>query len=74
MNVILSFMLVLGVAVGIAGAIGTLYATGLRLWSLGTVDSKGDANLTARIGSVLCFCTCVTIVLFALWLMIPLFH
>ena len=70
----MNFILVLAVAVGVAGTIGTLYATGLRLWSLGAVDAQGNANLTARIGSVLCFCTCITIVLFALWLMIPLFH
>lgn len=68
-----NFVLVLVVAVGVAGSIGTLYATGLRLWSFGAADSKA-VNLTSRIGSVLCFSACVTIVLFALWLMIPLFH
>lgn len=70
----LNFLLVLVVAVGIAGGIGTLYASGLRLWAAGIVDDKGNAHLMPRIGSVICFGACVVIVLFALYLIIPIFH
>lgn len=69
-----SFFAVLVVAVGVAGVIGSLYATGLRLWAQGEVDTSGNAHLMTRLGSVVCFVACVAIVLFALWLMIPLFH
>lgn len=74
MDQAMNFLLVLGVAVAIAGAIGTLYASGLRLWAKGTVDHQGNAQLTPRIGSVICFGACVVIVLFALYLVIPAFH
>lgn len=70
----MNFILVLVTAVTVAGTISSLYAMGLRLWGAGALDSRGDAHLTARVGSVLCFSACVSIVLFALWLMIPLFH
>ena len=52
----------------------TLYATGLRLWAGSGVDGEGNAHLMARLGSVVCFAACIAIVLFALWLMIPMFH
>lgn len=74
MDQALNFLLVLVVAVGIAGGIGTLYASGLRLWAAGIVDDKGNARLMPRIGSVICFGACVVIVLFALYLIIPFFH
>ena len=70
----MNFLIVLTVAVCIAGTISFLYASGLRLWACGAVDSEGNAHLLHRVGSVICFTTCVVIVLFALWLMIPLFH
>ena len=70
----MNFLLVLVVAVAIAGGIGTLYASGLRLWAAGGVDGDGNARLTPRIGSVICFGACVVIVLFALYLIIPFFH
>ncbi len=74
MDVLMNFVVVLAVAIGVAGAIGVLYASGLRLWAAGTLDSTGNAHLGYRIVSVLCFSACVAIVLFALWLMIPVFH
>lgn len=71
---LMNLALVLVVAVGVAATVSTLYATALRLWAVGEVDSRGNANLLARTGSVLCFSACVAIVLFALWLMIPQCH
>lgn len=71
---ITSFVTVLVVAVCVASAISVLYASGLRLWADGGVDAQGNAHLLHRVVSVLCFTACVAIVLFALWLMIPLFH
>ena len=51
------------------------YAVGLNLWARGSVlDSRGNARIMLRAGSVVCFIACVAIVLFALWLMVPLFH
>lgn len=74
MEQVLNFVIVLVVAVAIAGSIGVLYASGLRLWYAGRVDAQGNANLGPRICSVCCFAACVLIILFALWLMIPIFH
>ena len=71
---ITSFVTVLVVAVCVASTISVLYASGLRLWADGRVDAQGNAHLLHRLVSVLCFTACVAIVLFALWLMIPLFH
>lgn len=71
---IVSFVTVLAVAVVVASAISVLYASGLRLWAGGGLDSRGNAHIIHRVCSVLCFVACVAIVLFALWLMIPLFH
>lgn len=71
---IVSFLTVLVTAVVIAGSISSLYAMGLRLWSQSAVDAKGNAHLMTRLGSVICFAACVIIVLYALWLMIPVFH
>lgn len=75
MQEVISFLTVLLVAVGIAGSIGTMYASGLRLWARSTVaEQEGDGYLGSRVASVACFVACVIVVLFALWLMIPLFH
>ena len=70
---LINFETVLAVAVGVACAISVLYASGLRLWAAGDVDAQG-AHLLHRVVSVVCFTACVAIVLFALWLMIPMFH
>lgn len=75
MEEVISFLTVLIVAVVIAGGIGTMYATGLRLWARSTAaEQEGHGFMGARITSVACFVACVVVVLFALWLMIPLFH
>ena len=71
---IANFVTVLAVTVGISCLIASLYASGLRLWAAGELDAEGNAHLLHRIGSVVCFAGCVFIVLFALWLMIPIFH
>ena len=68
-----SFVAVLVVAVGIASAIGTLYASGLRLWASGETDTQSE-HPSRRVMSAVCFAACVAIMLFALWLMIPVFH
>ena len=75
MQEVINFLTVLLVAVGIAGGIGTMYASGLRLWARSAVaEQEGDGYLGSRVASVACFVACVIVVLFALWLMIPLFH
>ncbi|HIS41018.1 MAG TPA: hypothetical protein IAC12_09355 [Candidatus Aphodovivens avistercoris] len=71
---LMSFLTVLVVAIVVAGGISTLYALGLRLWAAGAVEVDEGTHLLPRLGSVVCFAACVAIVLFALWLMIPLFH
>lgn len=70
----IDFLLVLGFAVGIAGGLGVLYSCGLRLWAHGSLNNNGNVRIINRLGSVICFSVCVIIVLFALWLMIPMFH
>lgn len=74
MQEIMNFFIVLVVDVCVACCISSLYALGLRLWAKGIVDSQGNAHLMPRIASVVCFTACVVIVLFALWLIIPIFH
>ncbi|MCH4184160.1 MAG: hypothetical protein LKF61_01620 [Eggerthellaceae bacterium] len=74
MQEIINFFTVLVTAVCVAGTISCLYANGLRLWANSVVDAEGNAHLFTRLGSVICFISCVCIVLFALWLMIPFFH
>lgn len=85
-----SFVAVLLTAVCIASAVSFLYAFGLRLWARadsganagaavpGRVAAVGSAHapshIMTRLASAVCFAACVAIVLFALWLMIPLFH
>jgi len=72
---VISFLTVLVVAVVIAGGIGTMYATGLRLWARSAAaEQEGHGFMGSRIASVACFVACILVVLFALWLMIPLFH
>ena len=87
---VMSFVLVLVCAMGVAGMIGALYATGLRLWikgeqademyayaDAGAVERRSRhsrAFVFARVGSAVCFALCVAIVLFALWLIVPAFH
>ena len=71
---LVNFVTVLLTAICVACAISVLYASGLRLWAAGEVDAQGNAHLLHRVVSVICFTACVAIVLFALWLMIPMFH
>lgn len=71
---IVSFVTVLVVAVVIASVVSSLYALGLRFWAQGAVEADGGAHLTSRLVSCVCFALCVAIVLFALWLIVPLFH
>ena len=76
-----SFLTVLVVAVCAAGAVAALYATALRLWALGSAEAskaagtgEGAERPHAKAGAIACYVACVAIVLFALWLMIPVFH
>ena len=73
---LINFVTVLAVAVGVACAISVLYASGLRLWAKSGAPEGGDGspNYLFRFASVACFAACVVVVLFALWLMIPMFH
>lgn len=71
---VMNFVAVLVVAVGIASVISSLYALGLRLWARGEVETEGGAHMIPRLFSCVCFAACICIVLFALWLMVPLFH
>lgn len=71
---VMSFVTVLVVAVVVAGAVSALYASGLRMWSRGEELAESNAHLMWRVGGAVCFAACVAIVLFALWLMIPIFH
>lgn len=74
MQEITSFLTVLAVDVCVAGSICVLYATGIRMWARGAVDSEGNAHLGSRIVSACCFAVCVAIVIFALYMIIPVFH
>mgnify|MGYP001031958755 FL=1 len=76
MQEFINFATVLVVAVCVAGMISTLYASGLRLWAKSGAPEGGDGcrNYLFRFASVACFAACVVVVLFALWLMIPMFH
>lgn len=67
-----SFVVVLVVAVLVAGTVSALYANGLRLWARSETSSAGRSF--RRVSSVLCFAACVAIVAVALWLIIPAFH
>ena len=75
MEEVFNFLTVLIVAVVIASGIGTMYASGLRLWARSAAaESKGQGYMGSRVASVACFVACVVVILFALWLMIPIFH
>lgn len=74
MHEIVNFAVVLGVAVCVAGAVSVLYASGLRLWAQADACAPHAPRVMTRLGSAVCFAACVAIVLFALWLMVPLFH
>lgn len=75
MEEVMNFVIVFVVAVGIASGISIMYSSGLRLWARSAVaESNGQGYLGTRIASAACFVACVVVVLFALWLMIPVFH
>lgn len=69
MQEVAGFATVLITAVVVAAAIATLYSFGLRLWEKGA-----EGAVVARAISIVCFAACVAIVLFALWLIVPIFH
>lgn len=46
MQELMNFATVLIVAVGIAGCIGVMYASGLRLWAKSGAPEGGDGSLT----------------------------
>lgn len=66
MQELMNFATVLIVAVGIAGCIGVMYASGLRLWAKSGAPEGGDGcpNYLFRFASVACFAACVVVVLF----------
>ncbi|MDO4442369.1 MAG: hypothetical protein Q4B69_00620 [Slackia sp.] len=68
------FVTVLLVTVGVSGLVASLYACGLRLWSAQDSTSNDGSCSLRRAGSIACFVACAFVVLFALWLMIPVFH
>lgn len=70
MQEVLNFILVLACAMGIAGGLSALYANGLRL----LMTSEGTASTGRKIGSYICFGACILVIVFALWLIIPIFH
>lgn len=44
------------------------------MWARADGDVGRELRLMTRLASAVCFAACVAIVLFALWLMIPMFH
>ena len=70
MQEVTGFAPVLVTAGVVAAAIATLYSCGLRLWE----KSADGGAAVARVISIVCFAACVAIVLFALWLIVPIFH
>ena len=61
MEEVISFLTVLIVAVVIAGGIGTMYATGLRLWARSTQQKQEGPRLhgvSYCIGCLLCGLRC----------------
>ncbi len=73
MNII-NFLIVLVCAVGIAGMLAALYANGVRLLAHAATDEESIHHMSSRVGAAFCFGVCIAIVLFALWLIIPMFH
>lgn len=74
MQEIMSFLTVLGVDICVAGSICSLYAFGIRMWAQSTAGGEGEVHIGSRIVSACCFAACVAIVLFALYIIIPVFH
>lgn len=76
MKELIDFAMVMATALGITASIGVMYAGGLRLWAAGSLaEVRGNVNhIAIRVASAACFGACVVVVLFALWLMIPVFH
>lgn len=58
MQELMNFATVLIVAVGIAGCIGVMYASGLRLWSKSGAPEGGDGSpqlpVSIRFGGMFC--------------------
>lgn len=58
MQELMNFATVLIVAVGIAGCIGVMYASGLRLWAKSGVPEGGDGSpqlsVSIRFGGMFC--------------------
>jgi hypothetical protein len=89
-NELISLLLVLVVAIAVAGSVCGLYSLGILLWygpsakgaasPAGAAAVEGQASVAAgdrggkRAAAVVCFGACAVIVLFALWLIIPIFH
>ncbi|MEE8716365.1 MAG: hypothetical protein SOI26_04470 [Coriobacteriales bacterium] len=95
-NELISLLLVLVVAIAVAGSVCGLYSLGILLWygpsakgaaspagvagNSGAATVEGQAPVAAgdrggkRAAAVVCFGACAVIVLFALWLIIPIFH
>jgi succinate dehydrogenase/fumarate reductase cytochrome b subunit len=71
---ILNFVIVLVCAVAISSAVAVLYANAVRLLAVAKADVEGIHHMRSRIGASMCFAACAIIVLFALWLIIPVFH
>lgn len=69
-----NFFIVLVCAVAIAGALAALYANGVRLLAHASSDEEGVRHMSSRVGAAACFAMCIAIVIFALWLMVPVFH
>lgn len=70
----LNFFIVLVCAVAIAGSLAALYANGVRLLAAASIDAEGIRHMKSRVGAAFCFAICAAIVLFALWLIVPVFH
>lgn len=68
-----NFLLVLVVAVAIASCVGALYASGLRLL-VGDAGNEGHTPGGRKALAYLCFAACIAIILYALYLIIPVFH
>ncbi len=70
MSEVINFFVVLACAVGIASGMSILYATGVRLW----INSENGEAAAKRVGAFVCFGACIVLIIFALYLIIPVFH
>jgi hypothetical protein len=68
-----NFFLVLAVATGIACGVGFLFASGLRLL-VGDEGRQNQVGSARKALAYLCFAGCVAVVVYALYLIIPVFH